>query len=260
MQAVDPVKRECGRVAPRSGPERAPAAIPIECLAHTLHQAVLDCAPGSSLARSLSGDAEEVLFVLDGRGTLRRRHAGRARARARERRATSRRARRYELSQRRAPTRCGSSPSRFPIPSPRRPTGEPPAASVDPPARRPGGSGRDHRPRVPDRRRPEHRPALGDALRRLHPDGPRAGSLPHLRRGDLRAGRRGRVPRRGDGRSRWDRLLTSELPARTVHCLENTGDDVMRVVAVFRPAGSPAAAYYPDGTPAYAGTPPVEAP
>jgi mannose-6-phosphate isomerase-like protein (cupin superfamily) len=49
-----------------------------------------------------------------------------------------------------------------------------------------------------------------------------------------------------------------QLPARTVHCLENTGEDVMRVVAVFRPAGSPAAAYYPDGTPAYAGTPPVE--
>jgi quercetin dioxygenase-like cupin family protein len=47
------------------------------------------------------------------------------------------------------------------------------------------------------------------------------------------------------------------LPARTVHCLENTGPDVMRVVAVFRPAGSPAAAYYPDGTPAYAGSPPV---
>jgi mannose-6-phosphate isomerase-like protein (cupin superfamily) len=43
------------------------------------------------------------------------------------------------------------------------------------------------------------------------------------------------------------------LPARTVHCLENLGPDVMRVVAVFRPAGSPAAAYYPDGTPAYEG-------
>ena len=41
------------------------------------------------------------------------------------------------------------------------------------------------------------------------------------------------------------------LPARTIHCLENTGPDVMRVMAVFRPAGSPAAAYYPDGTPAY---------
>lgn len=40
------------------------------------------------------------------------------------------------------------------------------------------------------------------------------------------------------------------LPARTIHCLENTGSDVMRVMAVFRPAGSPAAAYYPDGTPA----------
>ncbi len=51
-----------------------------------------------------------------------------------------------------------------------------------------------------------------------------------------------------------------ELPARTVHCLENTGEHVMRVVAVFRPAGSPAAAYYPDGTPAYAGMPAAEAP
>ncbi|HKO29307.1 MAG TPA: cupin domain-containing protein, partial [Solirubrobacteraceae bacterium] len=46
-----------------------------------------------------------------------------------------------------------------------------------------------------------------------------------------------------------------ELPARTVHCLENTGPSVMRLVAVFRPPGSPAAAYYPDGTPAYPGTP-----
>ena len=42
-----------------------------------------------------------------------------------------------------------------------------------------------------------------------------------------------------------------QLPARTVHCLENTGNGMMRVVAVFRPAGSPAAAFYPDGTPAY---------
>jgi mannose-6-phosphate isomerase-like protein (cupin superfamily) len=33
--------------------------------------------------------------------------------------------------------------------------------------------------------------------------------------------------------------------------LENTGAGPMRIVAVFRPAGSPAAAFYPDGTPAY---------
>lgn len=45
------------------------------------------------------------------------------------------------------------------------------------------------------------------------------------------------------------------LPARTVHCLENTGAQTMRVLAVFRPAGSPAAAYYPDGTPAHADAP-----
>ncbi len=38
------------------------------------------------------------------------------------------------------------------------------------------------------------------------------------------------------------------LPARLVHCLENTGPGEMYVVGVFRPAGSPAEAYYPDGT------------
>ena len=42
-----------------------------------------------------------------------------------------------------------------------------------------------------------------------------------------------------------------QLPARTVHCLSNAGTAPMRIVAVFRPAGSPAAAFYPDGTPAY---------
>jgi quercetin dioxygenase-like cupin family protein len=40
------------------------------------------------------------------------------------------------------------------------------------------------------------------------------------------------------------------LPARLVHCLENAGPGTMQVLGVFRPAGSPAEAYYPDGTPA----------
>jgi quercetin dioxygenase-like cupin family protein len=38
------------------------------------------------------------------------------------------------------------------------------------------------------------------------------------------------------------------LPARLVHSLENHGPGEMRVLGVFRPAGSPAEAYYPDGT------------
>src|SRR5690242_7479541 len=38
------------------------------------------------------------------------------------------------------------------------------------------------------------------------------------------------------------------LPAGLVHCLENVGPGQMRVLGVFRPAGSPAEAYYPDGT------------
>jgi mannose-6-phosphate isomerase-like protein (cupin superfamily) len=38
------------------------------------------------------------------------------------------------------------------------------------------------------------------------------------------------------------------LPAMLVHCLENTGDTELRLLGVFRPSGSPAEAYYPDGT------------
>jgi mannose-6-phosphate isomerase-like protein (cupin superfamily) len=40
------------------------------------------------------------------------------------------------------------------------------------------------------------------------------------------------------------------FPARIVHAIENTGPGVMQILGVFRPAGSPAEAYYPDGTPA----------
>jgi mannose-6-phosphate isomerase-like protein (cupin superfamily) len=38
------------------------------------------------------------------------------------------------------------------------------------------------------------------------------------------------------------------LPALLVHCLENHGPGEMQVLGVFRPAGSPAEAYYPDGS------------
>ncbi len=35
---------------------------------------------------------------------------------------------------------------------------------------------------------------------------------------------------------------------RLVHSLENAGSEPMQVLGVFRPAGSPSEAYYPDGT------------
>jgi quercetin dioxygenase-like cupin family protein len=38
------------------------------------------------------------------------------------------------------------------------------------------------------------------------------------------------------------------LPRGLVHCLANTGEAELRLLGVFRPAGSPAEAYYPDGT------------
>ena len=40
------------------------------------------------------------------------------------------------------------------------------------------------------------------------------------------------------------------LPRTLVHCLSNPGPGALRLLGVFRPAGSPAEAYYPDGTPA----------
>jgi mannose-6-phosphate isomerase-like protein (cupin superfamily) len=46
------------------------------------------------------------------------------------------------------------------------------------------------------------------------------------------------------------------LPAKLIHSLENFGPGEMQVLGVFRPAGSPAEAYYPDGTAAVV---PVEA-
>ena len=49
------------------------------------------------------------------------------------------------------------------------------------------------------------------------------------------------------------------LPAREVHTLANSGPGVMRVLGIFRPSGSPAAAYYPDGTPAQVAGAPQEA-
>ena len=41
------------------------------------------------------------------------------------------------------------------------------------------------------------------------------------------------------------------LTPRLVHSLENTGASTLQVLGIFRPAGSPAEAYYPDGTLAY---------
>jgi mannose-6-phosphate isomerase-like protein (cupin superfamily) len=43
------------------------------------------------------------------------------------------------------------------------------------------------------------------------------------------------------------------LPRRVIHSLENVGPGALQVLGVFRPAGSPSEAYYPDGRSAMAG-------
>jgi mannose-6-phosphate isomerase-like protein (cupin superfamily) len=53
-----------------------------------------------------------------------------------------------------------------------------------------------------------------------------------------------------DGRTPLRPGSCIHLPPQKLHTLENSGPGVIRVLGVFRPAGSPAAAFYPDGTPA----------
>jgi quercetin dioxygenase-like cupin family protein len=43
---------------------------------------------------------------------------------------------------------------------------------------------------------------------------------------------------------------TFHITPRLLHSVENTGDDDLWILGVFRPEGSPSAAYYPDGRPA----------
>ncbi|HUJ33859.1 MAG TPA: cupin domain-containing protein [Solirubrobacteraceae bacterium] len=216
-----------------------------------LEQAVIECAPGSSTSRA-TGEAEEVLFVLAGTGSLHL--GGRSHPLEPETGAYLAPGEEYELHARTSePMRVVSVRIADPVP---------PAAG--------GGSGRAVVRRLADQ---EAQAATTERWFRIVADpstGLRSathfvGYIPVERapehfhtydevicviegEGTLHAG--------GD-RTAVAAGSCLELPARTVHCLENTGEDIMRLVAVFRPAGSPAAAYYPDGTPAYPGTPPV---
>jgi len=217
-----------------------------------LEQQVLECAPGRSRPRG-GGGAEQVLFVLSGSGTLHT--AGAAHELAPETGAYLAPGERYELEN------AGPEPLRIvavqiPHPDPVE-DGAQTRAAVRRLADQQAEAATTERefrivadPRsglrsathfvgyIPTQRAPEHFHTYDEVIYVLDGDG---------------------VLHADDAAQPVHAGSCIQLPARTVHCLENTGKDVMRVVAVFRPAGSPAAAYYPDGTPAYAGTPPVQA-
>ena len=218
--------------------------------AHTgspwLEQSLLECPPGGS-ARRATGEVEEVLFVLAGRGALR--VAGNAHTLEPEAGAYVGPGREYELT-------AGTGEA-LQIVSVRIPDPAPDAGGAEVVRRlseqdaEGATSGREFRViadpttglksathfvgYIPRTRAPEHFHTYDEVIYVLDGEGRfhAEGRSTPLRPGSCIA-----------------------LPARTVHCLENTGADAMRVVAAFRPAGSPAAAYYPDGTPAYPGAPP----
>jgi mannose-6-phosphate isomerase-like protein (cupin superfamily) len=216
-----------------------------------LEQAVIECAPGSSMRRA-AGEAEEVLFVLAGTGELSL--AGERYPLEPETGAYLAPGEEYELHNRTSePIRVVS--VRIPNPAPPDPDLGSDRAVVRRLADQEAEAATTERwfrivadpstglrsatqfvGYIPTERAPEHFHTYDEVIYVLEGEG------------TLHAG--------GD-RTAVAAGSCLELPARTVHCLENTGEDVMRLVAVFRPAGSPAAAYYPDGTPAYPGTPPV---
>jgi mannose-6-phosphate isomerase-like protein (cupin superfamily) len=211
-----------------------------------LEQTLLECATGRSRPRS-TGECEEVLFVLAGEGVLHT--AGRGHALEPEAGAYLAPGRSYELEN--------------PGPAPLR------IVAVRVPDPDPGPSDGAAPPGDPVRRLADQETAAATAQRefRIVAD-PSTGlrSATHFV---------GYIPvgRAPDHFHTYDEVIyvldgegvmhvggahhpllagsSIQLPARTVHCLENSGGNVMRVVAVFRPAGSPAAAYYPDGTAAY---------
>jgi len=218
--------------------------------AHTgfsaLEQTVLECAPGRSRPRT-TGDREEVLFVLSGEGAL---HShGEGHALEPESGAYLPAGESYELEAR------GPGSMRLvavTVPDPEHGAAPSAGAVVRRLADQERAAATTQREfrivadpasglrsathfvgYIPPVRAPEHFHAYDEVIYILDGEG-----VMHVDGADhpLRAG------------------SSIQLPARTVHCLENTSDAVMRIVAVFRPAGSPAAAYYPDGTPAYTPT------
>jgi mannose-6-phosphate isomerase-like protein (cupin superfamily) len=207
-----------------------------------LQQAVLECGPGERAVVSVPGDAEETLFVLEGEGRLHIR--GEDHALAADIGVYLPPGSEAELAN------TGEGPLRLvavrvPDPSP----GPPMPASVsrlDDQDPQQATTEREFRVvadpatglrsathfvgYIPPERAPDHFHTYDEVIYVLDGEGVMA------------AGDFSQAVRAGS---------CIQLPARTVHCLSNSGSEPMRIVAVFRPAGSPAAAFYPDGTPAY---------
>jgi len=230
-------------VRPTLGPQTGFAA---------LEQAVLECAPGRSRRRG-AGDAEETLFVVQGHGELHL--GGQAHSLEPEIGVYVAPGEEYELENP-GPAMLRMVAVRIPDPEPSAPD-EPARATVRRLAEssiRTATTDREFRivadpdsglrsathfvGYIPPARAPDHFHTYDEVIYVL--DG----------RGVLHSGGVDAPVAAG---------ACIQLPARTVHCLENTGEQPMRVVAVFRPAGSPAAAFYPDGTPAYVADQPAEA-
>ena len=228
-----------------------------------LEQTVLECAPGTSTTRA-TGEAEEVLFVVAGQGELRL-PGGERHALEPETGVNLGPGQEYELRN------DTSDPMRMVSVQIR---GAAPQGETGAPPRDGGGAtsaaGRAVVRRLADQ---ESQDATSERMFRIVADpstGLRSathfvGYVPTVRAPDhfhtydeVIYVLEGNGAFHVDGTSRpIEAGSCIELPARTIHCLENTGQDTMRLVAVFRPPGSPAAAYYPDGTPAYPGTPTI---
>lgn len=207
-----------------------------------LEQALLECAPGHRAEASVPGDSEETLFVLEGEGELHIR--GESHALGPDMGVYLPPGSQFALQN------TGQRPLRLvavrvPDPSPGPPTPPNVRALADQEVLQ-ATTEREFRivadpssglrsathfvGYIPAERAPDHFHTYDEVIYVLEGEGL------------MQAGAFSRPVTAGS---------CIQLPARTVHCLSNSGNGPMRIVAVFRPAGSPAAAFYPDGTPAY---------
>ena len=200
-----------------------------------LEQHVVRYAPGRSLPRG-EEKRDELLFVVSGTGTLEL--EGEPHPLEPDSGVYVRAGERYSVDNegpddlRRLDHRAGRA-------------GLPLAARGRRPLRRPAGAARRRQAHVPLPRQPGRGLHGRDAVRRHRRAVSCTRPQPLLRRG--------RLHRRGFAHIGGDSMPLRagscfHLPPETVHCIENTGPGVMRILGVFHLSGDPASRVYEDNS------------
>ena len=204
-----------------------------------LEQHVTRYEPGRSLPRAARRPRRAALRGLRRRDARARRRAPRARAGLRRVRQGRRALRDRQPRPRRAARRLDHGPGR--AGSRRPPRG-------DRPFRRPARAAGGRQAHLPLPRQPGRGLSRRDAVHRHRPALPRARPQPHATTSSATSSRARGSPTSRATRSRSEPARRFHLPPQQVHCIENSGPGVMRILGVFHPSGDPASRSYEDNS------------